>query len=182
MPGSGYFTRVFSEAVGAKGTVYAVVPQQMVDRRGTAADAVKSIAADPAYQNVKVLVQPAAEFSAPEPVDVVWTSQNYHDMHLAAFDMDVAGVNKAVFKALKPGGLYIVLDHAARAGSGTEDAQKLHRIDPAVVKTEVVAAGFVFEGESDALRNSADPHTGMVFDPALRGKTDQFIYKFRKPR
>jgi predicted methyltransferase len=102
-------------------------------------------------------------------------------MHLAAFGMDVAGVNKAVFNALKPGGVYVVLDHAARAGSGTEDAQKLHRIDPAVVKTEVVAAGFVFVDESTALRNPADPHTAMVFDPGMRGKTDQFIYKFRKP-
>ena len=74
-----------------------------------------------------------------------------------------------------------MLDHAATAGSGLADTEKLHRIDPAVVKSEVIAAGFVFEGESSVLRNPDDPHTAMVFDPGLRGKTDQFIYKFRKP-
>ncbi len=183
MPGGGYFTRVFSAAVGPKGTVYAVVPQEMVNRRPTAVDGVKGIASEPAYQNVKVLVQPAGSFAAPEPVDVVWTSQNYHDVHVESFGLgDIAAVNKAAFKALKPGGVYIVLDHAARAGSGLEDTQKLHRIDPAVVKTEVTAAGFTFEGESTALRNADDPHTAMVFDPSIRGKTDQFVYKFRKPK
>ena len=182
IPASGYFTRVFSRVVGATGTVYAFVPQEMLDKRATAADAVKAIAAEPAYKNVQVVVLPAPGFVVPAPVDVVWTSQNYHDMHNASFGIpDYAAVNKAFFKALKPGGVYIVLDHAATAGSGSADTQKLHRIDPAVVKSEVVAAGFVFEGESTVLRNPADPHTAMVFDPGLRGKTDQFIYKFRKP-
>lgn len=182
IPASGYFTRVFSKAVGPKGTVYAFVPQEMLDKRATAADAVKAIAADPAYKNVQVIVKPATEFVAPAPVDVIWTSQNYHDLHNASFGIpDYGAVNKAFFNALKPGGVYIVLDHAATAGSGSADTQKLHRIDPAVVKAEVVAAGFAYEGESTVLRNPDDPHTAMVFDPGLRGKTDQFVYKFRKP-
>lgn len=182
IPGSGYFTRVFSQAVGPKGTVYALVPQELMNRRATFADAVKAIAADPAYQNVKVVVQPAVSFVAPAPVDVIWTSQNYHDMHVESFGFsDIPAVNKALFNALKPGGVYIVLDHAAEAGSGTTKAKDLHRIDPAVVKSEVVAAGFVFEVENSALRNPADAHTVGVFDPAMRGKTDQFVYKFRKP-
>ena len=123
MPGSGYFTRVFSEAVGSKGVVYAVVPEEMVTRRATAADGIKAIAAEPGFQNVKVLVQPAGSFAAPEPVDVVWTSQNYHDVHTASFGLgNVADLNKAAFKALKPGGVYIVLDHAAKADSSLEDA------------------------------------------------------------
>jgi predicted methyltransferase len=183
IPASGYFTRVFSRVVGANGTVYAFVPKEMTDRRATAADAVKAISAEPGYTNVAVLVQPAAGFVAPAPVDVVWTSQNYHDMHVERFGIpDFAGVNKAFFNALKPGGVYIVLDHAATAGSGLADTEKLHRIDPAVVKAEVTAAGFVFEGESSVLRRADDPHTAMVFDAGIRGKTDQFIYKFRKPK
>lgn len=182
MPGGGYFTRIFSQAVGPKGVVYAIVPQQLVKRRASAADAVKAIAADPGYQNVRVLVQPPAKLAVPEPVDVVWTSQNYHDLHLEAFHVDIAGFNKAVYKALKPGGVYVVLDHAAAPGSGLESVQKLHRIDPAVVKSEVLAAGFKFDGESTVLRNPDDPHTAIVFAPGIRGKTDQFIYRFRKPK
>ena len=182
IPAGGYFTRVFSRVVGTRGTVYAFVPKEMVDKRANAADAVKAITAEPGYGNVAVVVEPAASFVAPEPVDVIWTSQNYHDMHVVRFGIpDYAGVNRAFYKALKPGGVYIVLDHAAAAGSGLADTEKLHRIDPSVVKSEVIAAGFMFEGESRVLRNPDDPHTAMVFDPGLRGKTDQFIYKFRKP-
>ncbi len=182
IPASGYFTRVFSRVAGPKGTVYAFVPQEMVDKRPTAVNAVKGIAAEPAYQNVQVVVQPAAGFVAPAPVDVVWTSQNYHDMHNASFGIpDYAAVNTAFFRALKPGGVYIVLDHAARADSGLADTEKLHRIDPAVVKAQIVAAGFVFEGESTVLRNPDDPRTAMVFNAGIRGQTDQFIYRFRKP-
>ncbi|CAG0942351.1 Ubiquinone/menaquinone biosynthesis C-methyltransferase UbiE [Gammaproteobacteria bacterium] len=182
MPGSGYFTRVFSEAVGPKGVVYAVVPEEMLKRRATAADGIKAIAAEPAFGNVKVLVQPAGAFAPPEPVDVVWTSQNYHDVHTASFGLgNVADLNKAAFRALKAGGMYIVLDHAAAPGASIEDSAKLHRIDPAMVKQEVTAAGFVFDGEDSSLRNPDDPHTAGVFDPSVRGKTDQFIYRFRKP-
>jgi predicted methyltransferase len=82
---------------------------------------------------------------------------------------------------LKPGGLYVIIDHAAAAGSGTSAANTLHRIDPDAVRREVEAAGFVFEGSSDVLRNPADPRTANVFDPAIRGRTDQFALKFRKP-
>jgi predicted methyltransferase len=90
-------------------------------------------------------------------------------------------LNRAVFKALKPGGVYVVIDHVAPAGSGMADTDTLHRIDPAIVKKQVLAAGFVFAGESKLLRNSADPHTILVFDKSIRGHTDQFVYRFRKP-
>jgi predicted methyltransferase len=107
---------------------------------------------------------------------------NYHDLHLEFFGpADLAAVNKAIFAALKPGGIYLVLDHAAAAGSGLRDASTLHRIDPEVVKREVLAAGFVLDAESDALRNPADDHSRKVFDEAVRGKTDKFIFRFRKP-
>jgi predicted methyltransferase len=86
-----------------------------------------------------------------------------------------------VYATLKPGGVYMIIDHVAPAGSGTSDTNTLHRIDPAVVRKDVEAAGFKFVGESDALRNPADPHTAVVFDPSIRGHTDQFVYLFRKP-
>ena len=80
------------------------------------------------------------------------------------------------------GGVYIVLDHVAESGSGARDTGTLHRVDPQLVRSEVLAAGFHFEGESSVLHNPGDDHTAKIFDPAIRGKTDQFLYKFRKPR
>ena len=184
LPGRGYFTRIFSAVVGPKGRVYAVAPPKRPNAAADApepAAAVQAIAADPHYSNVTVSTQRLTELSLPEPVDLIWTSQNYHDFHNIP-DIQVATIDKAVFNALKPGGVFIVLDHAAQADSGFRDTATLHRIDPQAVKTEVVAAGFKFEGESDALRNPNDPHTVPVFDPSIRGKTDQFILKFRKPK
>jgi predicted methyltransferase len=95
---------------------------------------------------------------------------------------DPAILNKAVFAALKPGGVFVVVDHAAESGSGLRDTETLHRIDPDIVKQQVEAAGFRFAGESDVLRNPADDHTLKVFDKSIRGHTDQFVYKFVKPQ
>lgn len=178
LPGRGYFTRIFAKAVAPNGRVYAVIPEPKPDAPPPAVDA---IAADPAYGDVKVVQSKFATLALPEKADLVWTSQNYHDLRIARAKLDIAAANKAVYDALKPGGLYIVLDHAAAPGASLEVTDQLHRIDPAIVRKEVEAAGFVFEGESDVLRNSADDHTKKVFDPAIRGHTDQFIYKFRKP-
>lgn len=179
IPGGGYVTRLFSKIVGDEGHVYAVVPEEL---RKDADAPVKAIAADPAYANVTVLREPVNKFSAPQKLDLVWTSMNYHDLHdefMGPADMQM--LNKAIYNALKPGGIYLVLDHAAAAGSGTRDTGTLHRIDPAVVKKEVLAAGFVLDGKSDVLHNPKDDHTMKVFNPAIRGKTDKFIFKFRKP-
>ncbi|HEX5420069.1 MAG TPA: methyltransferase [Gammaproteobacteria bacterium] len=177
IPGSGYFTRVFSKVVGPEGRVYAVWPKEYDE----SPDKLRAIAAE--YGNIDVLMQPAAKLTAPEPVDVVFTSQNYHDYPDKFMGPTPPSVlNKAVFDVLKPGGLYIVVDHAAEAGSGMRDTETLHRIDPAIVKKQVLAAGFEFVGESDVLRNRADDHTLLVFNKAIRGHTDQFAYKFRKPR
>jgi predicted methyltransferase len=183
LPGRGYFTRLFSKVVGEKGVVYAVAPPPRPNAPPDApspAAAVTAIASEPGYSNVRVLTQRPTDLSLPEPVDVVWTSLNYHDVHNAPNGAE--SFNKAVFNALKPGGIYIVIDHAAEPGSGTRDTSTLHRIDPAVVKTEVTAAGFVLEGESDILKNPDDPHTARVHDSSVRGKTDQFLLKFRKPK
>jgi predicted methyltransferase len=128
---------------------------------------------------VQVIITNFATIANPEPLDLVWTSQNYHDMHNPGRNLDINAANKAVYGALKPGGLYVVLDHQSEKGVDF-DAQK-HRIDMAKVKSEVLAAGFEFVGESNVLDNPADDGTKGVFDAAIRGKTDQFILKFRKP-
>jgi len=185
VPSKGYFTRLLSKVVGPKGHVYAISPPRRPNAPADApepAAATKAIAAEPGYSNVTAESRSPASFASGEsrPVDVVWTSQNYHDFHNVP-DLDIKAFNKAVFDALKPGGLYIVLDHAAASGSGTRDTSTLHRIDPEAVKTEVLAAGFDLAGESSLLHNSQDDHTLKVFDPSIRGKTDQFILKFRKP-
>jgi predicted methyltransferase len=95
--------------------------------------------------------------------------------------IDQTSLDKQVFAALKPGGVFVVVDHVAEAGSGIRDTDTLHRIDPELVKKQALAAGFVFEGESNVLRNPADTHKLKVFDKSIRGHTDQFAYKFRKP-
>jgi len=182
IPGGGYVTRLFSKIVGPEGHVYAVVPEELFKMREGADAPVQAIAADPTYGNVSVLREPVNQFTAPEKLDMVWTSMNYHDLHdkfLGPADMAV--LNKAIFDSLKPGGIYLVLDHAAAAGSGLRDTETLHRIDPEVVKKEVLAAGFVLDAQSDVLKNPDDDHTRKVFDPAIRGKTDKFIFRFRKP-
>lgn len=182
IPGTGYFTRIFAKAVGDKGFVYAYVPSELdafIQKRLGTTDVSKMFSA---YSNVSVLHAPIAKFVTPEQVDIVWTSDNYHDMHDPFFGpADLGVVNKAVFDSLKKGGLYIIVDHSAPAGSGLADTDTLHRIDEATVKKEVEAAGFQLVAESNILRNPQDNRTTKIFDPAIRGKTDQFVLKFRKP-
>jgi predicted methyltransferase len=142
---------------------------------------VAAIAADPGYANVSVIGPGPDDMAKVPPVDLVFTAQNYHDLHLTQLHLDVPTVDRGWLTLLKPGGYLLIVDHVALPGAPvTETADKLHRIDPAAARAEVVGAGFVFDGESDILRNPADPHTVIVFDPSIRGHTDQFIYRFRK--
>ena len=176
-----YFTKILSKIVGPSGHVYAANPGPMANAPADAKPAADPLAGNPEFANVSDVVMPGG-LSAVAPVDVVWTAQNYHDFHLARLNIDVPGFDKLIFSILKPGGEFIVIDHAAVAGSGLDVPDKLHRINEDIVKKEVESAGFVLEAETDVLRNPADPRTALVFDPSIRGHTDQFVLRFRKPK
>ena len=184
IPGGGYFTRIFSGVVGPKGQVFAVAPPKRPDAppdRPEPSAAVRAIAADPHYSNVTVSVEKVAELKLPEKLDMVWTSQNYHDVHNVK-DIDVGAFNKAVFNGLKPGGIYIVIDHATEKGAGFTATSTLHRSDPDAVKAEVMAAGFEFVGSSDVIASPSDDHKTAVFEQGLHDKTDRYVLKFRRPK
>jgi predicted methyltransferase len=184
-PGGGYWTRLFSGVVGPKGKVYSYVPAEIAVFKNDPVGIIKKLAAEPGRGNVEEVSDPLA--SAPPPqmentVDVAFTFENYHDTHDSFMKgASVDGFNTAMFKLLKHGGYYVIVDHAALAGTGLSHTEDLHRIDPAAVKAEVEKAGFVFDGESKVLANPDDPRTGPIFGDAIRGKTDRFAYRFRKP-
>jgi predicted methyltransferase len=182
IPGDGYWTRIFSKIVGKDGRVYAVWPENYARVAQGNVATLKSLSGSVDYPNVSTQVQNSPGLTAPEPLDLVWTSQNYHDYpdeFMGRIDPGI--LNQSVFRMLKPGGVFMVIDHAAAPGRQMADTEKLHRIDPATVRAQVEAAGFRFEGESKALVNPADPLDIPVFDPSIRGRTSQFAYKFRKP-
>lgn len=173
-PGGGYFTRLLSLAVGGRGYVYTSTlrPSPAVEAWARA------------HPNVSLAKVTPGESLAPEAVDLVWTTQNYHDFKNQRLgDSDVATLtNRAAFAALKPGGVYLISDHQAAPGSGTTQTATLHRIEDAAVIREVEAAGFRLEARGAMLRHETDDHTQKVFETGIRGKTDQFVLRFRKPR
>jgi len=178
--GGGYFTRILSAAVGPAGHVWAYQPDEFVKFDAKYGESLKTVPA--AYGNVTGLGGSLGALDLPDGLDLVLTVQNYHDLHLTPFPKDTAAkVNAEVFKSLKPGGFYVIVDHVASPGSGLEAAMKVHRIEPSIVRQEVEAAGFQFVSETPLLRNETDPHTANVFDPVVRGRTDQFAMKFKKP-
>ena len=177
LPGGGYYTRILSKAVGPTGKVYALVPAAFASRPG-GLDAINAIAAQ--YGNIEVVTTDLTKFTLPEPADVVWTTENYHDFHNGP-TANIAGVNGSAFAALKPGGLYFIEDHAAKAGTGITATSTLHRIDPAAAISEATAAGFTLDGKSNVLANPADPKDVGVRDPAVKGETEKFALRFKKP-
>ena len=184
-PGDGDWTRLFSNIVGPEGRVLSFVPTEIVHIKIDSVDRMRTLAEEPGQENVEVVsadlvAMPVAVQSA----DVVWLHLFYHDLHTALIQVNgatAAEFNRAVYRRLKPGGSYVIVDHAAAAGAGTSDTQSLHRIDPASVRQEVEAAGFVLDAESTVLMSKDDAHSSKVFDPAIKGKTDRFAYRFVKP-
>jgi len=175
----GRLTASLARAVGPQGKVYAIETAEVVKAHPEVLGMMHGLAS--VMPNVVVSADPVAT-ALPQGLDIVFIRQNYHDLYDTFMGpADVAAFNRAVYAALKPGGVYVVLDHAAVAGTGISPTETLHRIDPARVKADVLAAGFRFDGESTILANPADDHIKMVFDPSIRGHTDQFLYRFRKP-
>ena len=173
-PGGGYFTRILTGAVGSGGHVYAITRQP--------SPALQALAQK--RPNLTLVGGAPGTIPVPGQVDLVWTTQNYHDFKNSKLTTgDAAQAYDAeAFRVLKRGGTYLIVDHEAAPGAGASQTSTLHRIEDTVVRREVEAAGFKLEGESSILRNPADPHTARVQDPSIRGKTDQFILRFRKPR
>jgi predicted methyltransferase len=184
-PGDGDWTRLFSDVVGPEGRVYSFVPAEVAHFKNDPVGLMRTLAKEPGRENVAaVSADLVAMPEVTQQADVVWLHLFYHDLHTAlmqAGGATAAQFNRAVFERLKPGGFYVIVDHAAGAGTGTGDAQTLHRIDPAAVRGEVEAAGFVLDEESSLLASKDDPHSVKVFDPSIKGRTDRFAYRFVKP-
>jgi predicted methyltransferase len=176
-----YWDRLFADVVGPAGKVY-VVHMPVADKAKKATSPPAGSMPIPGHDNIIAVVSDPATLTLPTKADVIWIRQNYHDLYNPFMGpVDVPAFDKAVYRALKPGGRFVVIDHVAPAGSKLASTNTTHRIDPAVVKADMAAAGFRFVRESNALRNLADPHTALVFDPSIRGHTDQFVYVFQRP-
>src|ERR1700692_1460501 len=175
----------FPYTVGPKGRVYSFVPAEVADFKNDPVGRMRTLAKEPGRENVEaVSADLVAMPEATQPADVLWLHLFYHDLHTAliqARGATAAHFNRAVYERLKPGGSYVIVDHTAAVGAGTSDAQSLHRIEPASVREEVEAAGFVLDAESTMLANKDDPHSIKVFDPSIKGETDRFAYRFVKP-
>lgn len=173
-PGAGYYTRLLSAAVGPSGRVYAV------DRPGTAERPRPAAALVSQYGNITHLESGYQSWSAEAPLDAILVVQIYHDFHLPQLNIDAAAANRTLFNALRPGGVLLIVDHTAPAGVA-DAPSTLHRIEAGQVRAELEAAGFVLEAESQVLRNPADNLSLRVFEGDVRGRTDQFVLRFRKP-
>jgi predicted methyltransferase len=176
-PGGGYFTRLLSDVVGPQGKVYATENAKWAD-----AASEKALAAEPGRGNVTLKSSPFGDFNFPEKLDLLWITQNYHDLHIAKYGrVDIGAFNRRAFAALKPGGTYFILDHQANPATSEDNIATLHRIEKAQIVREVTAAGFKLVGESDVLHRSSDDHTKSIFDVSVKGHTDQYLLKFQKP-
>lgn len=186
MAGNGYYSEIMARAVGAKGHVTAYNPQQFVAGDDKASAAWTALLGR--QTNVTHKTYPFEAFAAPaNAYDFVMIHLDYHDLYWESDKFkvpktDPAAFLKSLYASVKPGGTVAVIDHVALPGDTRATVDKMHRIDPEVVKADFVKAGFVLDGSSDMLRNPADDHSLGVFNPAIRGKTDRFAFRFRKPK
>ncbi len=173
-PGSGEWTRRFSEIAGPAGRVYSFVPAELAHFKSDPIGQMRALAKQPGRENVEVVSADLVALPCrSQSLDVVWLHLFYHDLHTALLHTKgatAAGFNRAVHERLKPGGFYVIVDHVAAPATGASHAESLHRIEPAVVREEVEAAGFALEAESTVLANKDDPHSARVFDPSIKGR------------
>lgn len=178
LAGGGYYTRILVPLVGSNGRVYSGNNPFYSGFFGEAFDA---LLAEPAFSNVMRVDGRVDELALPTDgsLDAVIVSQAYHDLVLGDEDRDE--MNRRVFRALKSGGVYGIIDHAAAPGTGTADTESLHRIGKQFVIDEITSAGFVLAAESDVLANPDDDHSVVIFNPDISGHTDRFVLRFEKP-
>lgn len=181
LTGAGYYAELMGQAVGPNGSVVAWEPANFYERAKDKLDPM--VAREP---NVK-LVTDFRSAMAPNAYDFAMIHLNYHDFYWESAKYGVVRTDPnqilaALYAAMKPGGIVAVVDHVGPAGDTRALVDQLHRIDPEVVKADFQRAGFVLDGQSDMLRMASDDHTKNVFDPAVKGKTDRFVFRFKKPR
>jgi predicted methyltransferase len=167
---------LLAKAVGPSGKVYAVLTTAQAARPGVL-DAMNAIVA--AYPNIKLVTVEYATMALPEKADLFWTTENYHDFHNGP-TADIAAFDKAVFNNLKPGGIFYVEDHSAATGAGLAATSSVHRMDEAVAKSELTAAGFKLDAESDLLRNPKDDKAGSNSESG-HFASDRFMLRMKRP-
>ena len=175
-PGRGYYTRILAKAVGPTGKVYAVITAAQAARPGVL-DGLNALAA--AYPNIKVVTVEYSTMMLPEKADLFWTTENYHDFHNGP-TADIAALDKAVFNNLKPGGIFYVEDHSAAPGAGLAATSQYHRMDEAVAKSELTAAGFKLDAEGDLLHNPADNRAASNSESG-HFVSDRFMLRMKRP-
>lgn len=177
-PAGGYFTRMLSDVVGPSGHIYAIENAGWND----SVNDDKAMLGEGKWKNVSLDVKPFGTVQFPQPLDLAWVTQNYHDLKIAKYGkVDTVAFDRAVFAALNPGGIFFILDHEGPAGMTEPEIAKMHRINRDDVIREVTSAGFRLAAEGKFLRRPADDHSKPIFDPAIRGHTDQYALKFVKP-
>ncbi len=181
-PAGGYFTRMLSDVVGPSGHIYTIENAGWND---SVKDDQKMLA-EGKWKNVSLDVKPFGTVDFPKPLDLAWVTQNYHDLKIDQYGpggkaVDTVAFDRAVYKALKPGGTFFILDHEGPAGLSATDIAKMHRINRDQVVKEVTSVGFKLAAEGNFLRRTGDDHTKPIFDPSIRGHTDQYALRFVKP-
>lgn len=182
--GGGYYAEIIAGVVGEEGKVIAQSNQAYL---GFVGDAFEEKFGSGRLTNVEVLMAENNELSLEaDTLDAVMLVLSFHDLYHSDPENGWLQIDGPAFlaelkKGLKPGGFVAVIDHYAEAGAPAETGDTVHRIDPAIAVAEMEAAGFILDGQSDILRNPDDDLTKIVFAPELRGKTDRFIMRFKKP-